>query len=58
VALNARAGLFNHLLAFGKGLIVKHIGVAALLAKIFGKRVSCPHHLQARVFLNLRLSDH
>ena len=57
VALNARAGLFGHLLALGEDLIVEHIRVAALLAKIFGKRVSRPHHLQARIFLDLRLGD-
>ena len=45
VALNARAGLLDHLLAFGEDLVVEHVSVAALLAKIFGKRVSGPHHL-------------
>ena len=58
VALKARAGLFGHLLAFGEDLIVEHVSVAALFAKIFGKRIAGPHRLQARIFLNLRLGDH
>ena len=57
VALNAGAGLFDHLLALGVRLVVEHVSVAALLAKIFGKRVSGPHHLQTRIFLDLRLGD-
>ena len=57
VALNAGAGLFGDLLALGEHLVVEHVGVAALLAKIFGKRVAGPHRLQARIFLDLRLRD-
>ena len=57
VALNARAGLLDHLLALGEGLVVEHVSVAALLAKILGKRVTGPHHLQTRVFFDLRLRD-
>ena len=45
-------GCWDHLLAFGEDLVVEHVSVAALLAKIFGKGVSGPHHLQTRVFLN------
>ena len=50
-------GCFSHLLALGKGLIVEHVGVAALFAKILGKRVAGPHRLQARIFFELRLGD-
>ena len=57
VALKACAGLFGDLLALGEGLVVEHVGVAALLAKIFRKRVPGPHHLQTRVFFDLRLRD-
>ena len=51
-------GCLDHLLALGESLIVEHVSVAALLAKIFGKRVAGPHHLQTRVFFNLRLGNH
>jgi hypothetical protein len=53
MALNTGPGLFGHLLAFGEDLVVEHISVATLFAKIFGKRVSGPHDLQARVFFDL-----
>ncbi len=57
MALKARARLFGHLLALGEDLIVEHVRVAALLAKILGKRVAGPHRLQARIFFDLRLRD-
>ena len=57
VALKARAGLFGHLLALGEDLVVEHVSVTALLAKIFGKRVAGPHRLQTRIFFDLRLRD-
>jgi hypothetical protein len=53
VAVDARAGLFDHLLAFGEGLVVEHVRMPALLAKVFGKRVTRPHRLQARIFFDL-----
>ena len=55
VAMHARAGLLGRLLAFGEGLVVEHVGVTALLAKIFGERVSGPHRLQPRVLFDPRL---
>ncbi len=53
VALNARTGLFDHLLPLGESLIVEHVSMPALFAKILGKGVAGPHHLQTRVFLDL-----
>ena len=53
MALNASARLLDHLYALGVRLVVEHVSMAALLAKIFGKRVSGPHDLQPRVFLDL-----
>ena len=41
-----------------KSLVVEHVSVTALLAKIFGKRVAGPHRLQARIFFDLRLRDY
>ena len=57
VALKAGAGLFGDLLALGENLVVEHVRVAALFAKIFRERVAGPHRLQARVFFDLRLRD-
>ena len=50
VAVDAGARLLGDLLALGEGLVVEHVGVAALLAEILGERVAGPHRLQARVF--------
>jgi hypothetical protein len=58
VALDAGARLFGDLLALGEGLVVEHVGVATLFAKIFGKRVSGPHDLQTWIFFDPRLGDH
>ena len=45
------------LLALGEGLVVEHVGVAALLAEVRGEGVAGPHRLEARVLLEPRLRD-
>ena len=51
VAVQAGARLLRDLLPLGVGLVVEHVGVAALLAEILRERVAGPHRLQARVLL-------
>ena len=55
VAVDAGARLLEVLHALGEGLVLEHVGVAALLAEIRGERVARPHRLQPRIFLEARL---
>ena len=55
VAVHACAGLLGDLLALGERLVVEHVGVAALLAKVGRERVAGPHGFQARVLFEPRL---
>ena len=57
MAVHARAGLLRDVLPLGEGLVVEHVGVAALLAEVRRERVARPHGLQPRVFLEPRLRD-
>ncbi len=46
------------LLPLGEGLVVQHVGMPAPLAIVRGKRISRPHRLQPRIFLQLRARHH
>ena len=51
VAVQAGARLLRHVLALGVHLVVEHVGVAALLAKVDGKGIAGPDGLEPRVLL-------
>ena len=53
MAVHARARLLHDDLALRELLVFEHVGVAALLAEIFGEGVALPHGLQALVLLDL-----
>ena len=57
VTVNAGAGLLEVLHALGEGLVLEHVGVAALLAEVGGEGVARPHRLQPGVFFEARLRD-
>ena len=58
VAVEARARLLRHVLAFGEGLVLEHVGVPALLAEVDRKRVARPHRPEARILGEPRLGHH
>ena len=53
MAVHARARLLHDHLALREPLVLEHVGVAALLAEIFGEGVALPHRLEALVLLDL-----
>ena len=55
MTVHARARLLHDLLALGERLIVEHVGMPALFAEVRRERVSRPHRLQPRIFLEPRL---
>ena len=57
VAIHAGAGLLHHHLALGEGLILEHVGVAAVLAEVGGEGIALPHRLEADVVFDFRVRD-
>ena len=51
MAVQTRPGLLELLHPLREGLILEHVGVTALLAKVDGERVAGPERLEPRVFL-------
>ena len=57
MTVDTGARLLGDLLPLGERLVVQHVGVAALLAKILRERIASPHGLEPRILFEPRLRD-
>ncbi len=55
MTVHAGAGLLHDVLPLGERLVLEHVGMAALFAKVDRERIPGPHRLQPRILFEARL---